>query len=93
MWINITKDSFYNSDFKGLNYLYQIITFKPTNYSKPRYNIAIDVDNVQNSDNFKLLKNIEPSLKEFLEEEYNVYVTSSHIPFKITSKKVSFGFV
>ena len=87
MWINITKDSFYNSDFKGLNYLYQIITFKPTNYSKPRYNIAIDVDNVQNSDNFKLLKNIEPSLKEFLEEEYNVYVTSSHIPFKITSKK------
>lgn len=87
MWINITKDTFNNSEFKGLNYLYQIITYKPTSNNKPRYNIAIDVEKVQSTTNFKRLETIEPSLKEFLEEEYNVYVTSSDIPCKVTTQK------
>ncbi|WP_294333420.1 hypothetical protein [uncultured Chryseobacterium sp.] len=87
MWINITKNTFQNSDFKGLNFLYQIISYKPTSSIKPRYNIAIDTEKVKNSVNFQLLKTIEPSLEEFLEAEYNVYVNGTDIPYKVTSQK------
>jgi hypothetical protein len=87
MWINITKNTFENSDFKGLNFLYQIISYKPTFSIKPRYNIVIDVEKVNNSPNFQLLKTIEPSLEEFLEAEYNVYAIGTDVPYKVTSLK------
>lgn len=86
MWINITKNAFENSDFKGLNFLYQIISYKSTSSIKPRYNIVIDVEKVKNTSNFQLLKTIEPSLEEFLEAEYNVYVNGADRPYKVTSQ-------
>jgi hypothetical protein len=92
MWINITKDTFDNSKFKSVNYLYQIISYKPEINQKPRYNIVIDVEKVKNSSNFQLLKTIEPSLEEFLEAEFNVYANGSDIPYQITSKKGKHNF-
>lgn len=87
MWINITTDIFEKSDFKGLNFLYQILSYNPTISTKPRYNIAIDVEKVKNTENFKKLSSIEPNIVSFLEDELSYYVTSSKTPYKITSKK------
>ncbi len=87
MWINITKDSFDRSDFKGLNYLYQIITYKPSGSNNPRYNIAIDIAKVENSNNFKKLETIEPVLKSFWKRNTMFMLLFPNIPYKITSKK------
>lgn len=87
MWINITRDIFEKSDFKGLNFLYQILSFNPSTSSRPRYNIIVDVENVKNTDNFNKLATIEPNIISFLEDELTYYVTSSNIPYKVTSTK------
>lgn len=87
MWINITRDIFEKSDFKGLNFLYQILSFNPSTSSRPRYNIIVDVENVKNTVNFNKLATIEPNIISFLEDELNYYVTSSDIPYKVTSTK------
>ena len=59
MWINITKDIFDNSDFKGLNYLYQILSYNPTASTRPRYNIVVNTEKVKETDNFKKLNSYE----------------------------------
>ncbi|MDI9882128.1 hypothetical protein [Flectobacillus longus] len=92
MWINITKDVFVNSDFKALNFLFQILSYYPSIATKPRYNIVIEIEKVLDTENFKKLASIEPNLSSFLEEEYNAYVTSSAIPYKITSKRGTSNF-
>ena len=92
MWINITKDIFEKSDFKGLNFLYQILSYNPSTSTRPRYNVVIDVDNVKDTDNFKKLSSIEPNIISFLEDELSYYVTSSSTPYKITSKKGKFNY-
>lgn len=88
MWINITKDIFENSDFKALNYLYQVLSYKPSGSLKPRYNIVIDTDKVKETVNYKKLSSIERSLKEFLDLEYSYFKTyGQNISYKISSLK------
>jgi hypothetical protein len=53
MWINITKDVFVNSDFKALNFLFQILSYYPSTATKPRYNIVIDFENVLDTENLR----------------------------------------
>lgn len=92
MWINITKDIFDNSDFKALNYLYQILTHSSFN-SRPRYNIVIDTEKVKHTNNFKRLLSIEKNLTEFLDLEYSYYHTSGKsTSYKISSKKNGLNF-
>lgn len=87
MWINITKDIFDNSDFKALNYLYQILSYKPTGSLKPRYNIVVDTEKIKDTPNFKRLSSIERSLTEFLDLEYSYFKTyGQNISYKISSK-------
>lgn len=87
MWINITKEIFDKSEFKSLNFLYQIISWYPTD-SFSRYNIVIDTEKVLNTDNFKQLSTIEKSLKEFLDIEFTNFTNSnSNISYKISYKK------
>lgn len=93
MWINITKDIFDNSDFKGLNYLYQILSYNPSTSSKPRYNIVVDTEKVKETENFRKLASVEKSLIEFLDLEYTYYKTySQSISYKISSKSINSHF-
>lgn len=93
MWINITKNIFDNSDFKGLNYLYQVLSYKPTSASKPRYNILVDTEKVKDTSNFKKLLSIEKSLVEFLDLEYSYFKTyGQNISYKISSLKNDYYF-
>ena len=62
MWIEIDSDIFQKSDFKGLNYLYQILSWYP-NHSIPRYKIFIDLLKVENTQNYEQLKGVEKRLK------------------------------
>jgi hypothetical protein len=88
MWINVTKDVFENSDFKGLNYLYQVLTYKPSDSFRSRYNIVVDTEKVKDTPNFKKLSSIEKSLVEFLDLEYSYFKTySQNISYKISSIK------
>jgi hypothetical protein len=88
MWINVTKNIFENSDFKGLNYLYQVLSYKPSGSLKPRYNIVIDTDKVKDTPNFKKLSTIEKSLVEFLDIEYSYFKTyGQKMSYKISSIK------
>lgn len=93
MWINITKEIFDNSNFKGLNYLYQVLSYNPTSASKPRYNIVVDTEKVKNTSNFKKLLSIEKSLVEFLDIEYSYFKTyGQNISYKISSLKNDYYF-
>jgi hypothetical protein len=88
MWINLTKDIFDNSDLKGLNYLYQILSYNPSTSTFPRYNIVVDTDKVKGTSNFKTLNVIEKSLVEFLDIEYsNFTTTAQNLSYKISSKR------
>jgi hypothetical protein len=91
MWINITKNIFEKSDFKSLNFLYQILSWYPSG-SSIRYNIVVDTENVKETANFKKLSSIESNLEDFLKLEYVNYVTSNSIPYKINSKKAENSF-
>ncbi len=77
MWIKISKDTFENADFKSLNYLYQILTWFPSSSDKPRYNILVNTETVEETENFQKLSQIEVSLKDFLDDEFSYFVTSS----------------
>ena len=88
MWINITKEIFQKSDFKSLNFLYQILSWYPNGSSTSRYNIVINVDEVRATNNYKKLLSIEKNLEEFLNLEYTYYATSgSNINYKIAHSK------
>lgn len=87
MWINITKEIFEKSEFKSLNFLYQILSWYPSD-SCLRYNIVVDTRNVINTKNFVQLSSVEKNLKEFLDIEYvNFTNTHSNISHKIAYKK------
>lgn len=76
MWIEIDKSVFENSDFKGLNYLFQILSWYPTG-SRPRYNLFVNSEAILNTKNYKLLSGIENEFKEFIDSEFDRYVTES----------------
>ena len=87
MWINITKEIFEKSEFKSLNFLYQILSWYPSD-SSLRYNIVVDTRNVIKTKNFIQLSSVEKNLKEFLDLEYvNFANTNSNVAYKIAYKK------
>jgi uncharacterized protein with HEPN domain len=87
MWINITKEIFDKAEFKSLNFLYQILSWYPSD-SCSRYNVVIDTEKVLNTDNFKKLSTVEKSLKEFLDIEFTNFTnTNSNISYKISYEK------
>jgi len=77
MWVRIAKEIFEKSEFKSLNFLYQILSWYP-NGSSVRYNIFVDTQQVKDTENFKKLLCIEKSLVEFLDMEYTEYVNISN---------------
>jgi hypothetical protein len=87
MWINITKEIFEKSDFKSLNFLYQILSWYPDG-SSIRYNIVVDTEKVKESNNFEKLSSVEKNLEDFLNLEFSNFVTSgSNISYKISHTK------
>lgn len=84
MWINITKEIFEKAEFKSLNFLYQILSWYPSN-SSPRYNIIVDTEAVKHTSNFLALSSVEKNLQEFLDIEYTDFANSnSNISYKIS---------
>lgn len=75
MWIEITKDVFEESDFKGLNYLFQILSWYPNNI--PRYNVFIDFENVEDTENYSKLKGAEIKFDDFIISQFDYFVQSS----------------
>lgn len=71
MWIKIKKDIFDSSDFKGLNFLLQILTWYPSN-SIPRYNVFINTSKVGDSLSYKNLSEID---KKIIETEFDEAIT------------------
>ena len=54
MWVEIDKSIFEKGEFKALNYIYQILSWYPVN-SIPRYNILINKQRVEHTDNYSKL--------------------------------------
>ncbi len=94
MRIEISKDIFENSDFQGLTYIFQILTWSPVN-SVPRYNIFINSDKVEHTQNFKELTSLNPNTEtiqsKIIDEEFTEAILQSlrspHIDFRISNKK------
>lgn len=95
MWVQIDRDIFDESNLKGLNYIFQILSWYPQN-SIPRYKIFIDLDDVRETSNYRELKSIEKNFDELIEAQFNEFVTSSTSRLKkdyiITNKKGSLKF-
>ncbi|WP_394773606.1 hypothetical protein [Flavobacterium sp.] len=92
MWINLTKEIFEKAEFKSLNFLYQILSWYPSN-SNPRYNIIVDTEAVKHTTNFIKLSSIEKNLKEFLDIEFSDFANShSTISYRISYKVKSGNF-
>jgi hypothetical protein len=75
MWIEINKSCFESSDFKALNHLYQILSWYPTE-SISRYNVFVDINAVENTQNYKKLSTIETQLNAVLEQDFNTFVNT-----------------
>lgn len=75
MWVEIDQDIFQSSEFKGLNYLYQILSWSPSG-SIPRYNVFVDLEKVKNTENYKKLKGVEVKFDEYLTSKFDEFVTS-----------------
>jgi len=90
MWIEISSDVFENSDFKAVNYIFQILSWYPNN-SVPRYRVLINTNTANHTENFKKLRLIESGFDEYIDNEFNDFVvTSSSKPqtdYKITLEK------
>lgn len=72
MWIEIKKDIFENADFKGLNFILQLLTWYPTN-SIPRYNLFVDWEKINHLDNYNQLSELD---KKVIETEFNDAITN-----------------
>ena len=75
MWVEIAKDTFQNAEFKSLNFLFQILSWSPSN-EYPRYNIFVNTEKIKELKNFQLLSTVEKSLKQFLDTEFDEFVNS-----------------
>jgi hypothetical protein len=90
MWIEISKDVFEKADRKGLNYIFQILSWYPIN-SVCRYNFFVDTKDVRNTDNYIFLDTIEEDFTNTLDSFFNDFVNqsndSSKSDYKVTYKK------
>ncbi len=75
MWIEINKDIFEDSDIKGLNYIFQILSWFPKNIS--RYNVFIDLDEIKHTDNYIKLKGTDSNFDEFVEQQFNEFILTN----------------
>lgn len=95
MWISINKDIFENSDFEGLSYIFHILSWSPKN-SISRYNILIDLEDIQQLENYTKLKGVVKDVDLLLEKEFDNFINSkpknSKPDFNITNKKDASNF-
>ncbi|OAE93470.1 hypothetical protein LVDJXP189_40003 [Flavobacterium psychrophilum] len=95
MWVEIAKDTFEKSEFKSLNFLFQILSWSPSN-EMPRYNIFVNTERVKSFENFKILSAVENSLKQLLDAEFDNFVNSkpsnTERDYKITYNKSATNF-
>jgi hypothetical protein len=95
MWIEICEDIFENGDFKSLNFLYQILSWYPSD-SFERYKVFIDFEKVNKSENYKKLKKHETDFDLLVESSFNEFITSSSSNKKknyyVTYKKSKINF-
>jgi len=76
MWIEIDKNIFENSDFKGLNFLFQILSWYPLG-SIPRYNIFIDLEKIKSTHNYQKLRNAEKDIDLLIETQFNDFINEN----------------
>lgn len=95
MWVEIAKDTFQKAEFKSLNFLFQILTWSPSN-EYPRYNIFVNTEKIKELKNFQLLSTVEKSLKQFLDAEFDNFINSkpscTEGDYKITYPKSQTNF-
>lgn len=72
MWIQISKDIFETADYKGLNYIYQILSWFPKN--NPRYKIFIVPDQVKETQNYNNFKNSDHDFENLVEQQFNEFI-------------------
>lgn len=94
MRIEISKDIFEHSDFQGLAYIFQILTWSPVN-SIPRYNLFVNTEKISHTQNYKKLvvqnSTTETIQAKIIEEEFTETILTgtqnTHINYRITNKK------
>ena len=95
MWVEIARDTFQKAEFKSLNFLFQILSWSPSN-EYPRYNIFVNTEKLKEFENFKLLSSVEKSLKQFLDAEFDSFVNSkpsgTKSDYRITYSKAKNNF-
>lgn len=75
MWVEIRKDIFEDSDFRGLYYVILILSWFPKTF--PRYSLFIDYEEVKGTVNFEELLRVDPSFKEIIDAQFNEFITRS----------------
>jgi hypothetical protein len=69
MRVEISKDIFEKSDFNGLNYIFQILTWSPPN-STPRYKLFINLEKVSHISNYQKLNETSSLVAKIIEDEF-----------------------
>lgn len=95
MWIKIEIDIFKNSDFEGLNYIFNILSWSPPN-SISRYNIFIDLEEIKHLENYTKLKGLKNDLELLIEKQFDDFINSksknSKTDFQISNEKTLTAF-
>jgi len=84
MWIEIKKDVFEKSDFRTLNFMLQLLMWTPTE-SADRYNVLIDNETVNKTENYKKLQELDKLLFQKQFEDFGN--NTETIKYSITLKK------
>lgn len=74
MWIEIKHDVFESSDFTGLSYVFNILTWYPKKF--PRYKVFVDLEKVNKTENFLKFQNSFPGFLELIEQNFNEFLIS-----------------
>jgi len=90
MWIKIDNEVFKTCEFKALNYLYQILSWAPSN-SNPRYKVFVDSEKVKHTCNYNKMKGVEIKFDEFLDSQFNEFINETPqgaaFDYKVTNEK------
>ncbi|WP_278551775.1 hypothetical protein [Elizabethkingia bruuniana] len=89
MWIKIAKDIFENADFKGLNYIYSVLSWFPKTI--PRYKIFIDQQTVEQTENYQIFVKSDLNFKNLIDQQFNEFIQSqpsnSKVDYIVTNQK------
>jgi len=84
MWIEIKKDIFESSDFEGLNFILQLITWQPKD-SVPRYHLFVNHQEINSVDNYNQLSEIiQKNIEVEFDKAINAGITKGNY---VISKK------